>query len=469
MNDSIRYCLNKRTIQSAIVQTNEQFDPLSFERTNDSIRYRSNERFDPLSFERTTNLLPHRLNKQFSTPSFEQTIHYAIIRTNDRLRLCPNKRTTPQDPIQDHHSPQSYGLNSEPNAHPSRANNGTSRNHSALDVETGHSSIKRVRRGKNVKRWALNRNKANAPLEGSTSINQTDQEAEPNNLPASHPTHNNNIQQNQENIYFYYVPPARQEDPNPMDYVAVVNNNGPQMGGAMWADGWRKSYKKESFGWYCSVGKLVKMMRLANYNPQDEASSIKEASDFISIQLQHLAPGVFQHYRETLINNNLPSMAHMEYPLPYDALDFASFLTFTMYNFHNGPHKDTDCNNWTLVCWIPIFNPLNSSDDDPILADDGYDMFGGQFTFRDFQVCLDLHRPDLHHDIGVTLCVFRSNNHTHQTLPGASPSDRYTRIGFSCRMFQAMTQAVVAYINGTAPHLAVAGQEKQISNAQKKL
>ncbi|KAI7963848.1 hypothetical protein MJO29_004275 [Puccinia striiformis f. sp. tritici] len=217
-----------------------------------------------------------------------------------------------------------------------------------------------------------------------------------------------------------------------MDYVAVVNNNGPQMGGAMWADGWRKSYKKESFGWYCSVGKLVKMMRLANYNPQDEASSIKEASDFISIQLQHLAPGVFQHYRKTLINNNLPSMAHMEYPLPYDALDFASFLTFTMYNFHNGPHKDTDCNNWTLVCWIPIFNPLNSSDDDPILADDGYDMFGGQFTFRDFQVCLDLHRPDLHHDIGVTLCVFRSNNHTHQTLPGASPSDRYTRIGFSC-------------------------------------
>ncbi|KNF05867.1 hypothetical protein PSTG_00861 [Puccinia striiformis f. sp. tritici PST-78] len=392
-----------------------------------------------------------------------------------------------------------------------------------------NSSNKRVRPRKNVKHWVLNQNKANAPLEGSTSINQTDQEAEPDNIPASHSTHNNNIQQNQENIYFYYVTPSRQEDPNPseiittqntlqhyhhlthgtcvvaprggaafckvkyitftsmsrqqlqgweklvchffdrMDYVAVVNNNGPQMGGAMWADGWRKSYKKESFGWYCSVGKLVKMMRLANYNPQDEASSIKEATDFISIQLQHLAPGVFQHYRETLINNNLPSMAHMEYPLPYDALDFASFLTFTMYNFHNGPHKDTDCNNWTLVCWIPIFNPLNSSEDDPILADDGYNMFGGQFTFRDFQVCLDLHRPGLHQDIGVTLCAFRSNDHTHQTLPGASPSDRYTRIGFSCQMSQAMTQAVVAYINGTALHLVVAGQEKQISNAQKKL
>ncbi|KAA1080857.1 Leucine-zipper-like transcriptional regulator 1 [Puccinia graminis f. sp. tritici] len=157
-------------------------------------------------------------------------------------------------------------------------------------------------------------------------------------------------------------------------------------------------------------------------------------------------------------------MSHMEYPLPYDALDFASFLTFTMFDFHNGPHCDTDANHWTLVCWIPIFNPRNCSEDDPILADDDFDMLGGQFTFRDFQVCLDLN-----HVLGVALCVFRSRDYTHQTLPGASPSGKYTRIGFSCQMSEAMSNAVVAHINGTAPFLEVAGQEKQVSNAQKKL
>ncbi|KNZ58534.1 hypothetical protein VP01_1913g6 [Puccinia sorghi] len=211
------------------------------------------------------------------------------------------------------------------------------------------------------------------------------------------------------------------------NYVEAVKNNGPQMAGSMWADGWRKSSKKELFGGYFSVAKLVKMMRLANYNPLDEATSIKEASDFISAHLQHLAPGVFEADHQLLIEKKLPSMSQMEYPLPYDALDFASFLTFTMFDFHNGPHCDSDDHQWTLVCWIPIFNPHTSSDDDPILADEGFDMLGG-----------------------VTLCVFRSKD---QTLPGASPS--------------AMSKAF--NINGTAPNLEVAGQQQQIINAQKKL
>jgi len=102
----------------------------------------------------------------------------------------------------------------------------------------------------------------------------------------------------------------------------------------MWADGWRKSSKKESFGRYCSVGKLLKMMRRSNYNPEDKATAIKQASDFISIQLQHLAPGVFESYRQVLIDNNLSSMSQMEYPLPYDALILplsspSQFTTFT--------------------------------------------------------------------------------------------------------------------------------------------
>ncbi|KAA1125471.1 Leucine-zipper-like transcriptional regulator 1 [Puccinia graminis f. sp. tritici] len=389
------------------------------------------------------------------------------------------------------------------------------------------SKRKRVRPGKNVKRWELKKKTALQPFQ-ATSTDPSQEQEDEKGISSTHSatqSNNNNTNNNQkEKIFVYLVPPSHQFDPKPSEaittqqtlqlyqhfthgtcvaaprgeppfckvkyvpfdtmsaeelqgweklvchffdrtnYVAAVKNNGPQVDGSMWADGWRKGSKKESFGRYCSVGKLVKMMLLANYNPQDEAASIKEASDFISIQLQHLAPGVFEKYRETLIENNLPSMSHMEYPLPYDALDFASFLTFTMFDFHNGPHCDTDANHWTLVCWIPIFNPRNCSEDDPILADDDFDMLGGQFTFRDFQVCLDLN-----HVLGVALCVFRSRDYTHQTLPGASPSGKYTRIGFSGQMSEAMSNAVVAHINGTAPFLEVAGQEKQVSNAQKKL
>jgi hypothetical protein len=74
-------------------------------------------------------------------------------------------------------------------------------------------------------------------------------------------------------------------------------------------------------------------MKRAQYNPVSEAAGIQEASDFISLQLQKFAPGVFESCRQLLINSRFPSMAHMEYPSPYTKNDFTSFLTFTMHNF----------------------------------------------------------------------------------------------------------------------------------------
>ncbi|PLW37579.1 hypothetical protein PCANC_15258 [Puccinia coronata f. sp. avenae] len=193
---------------------------------------------------------------------------------------------------------------------------------------------------------------------------------------------------------------------------------------------WRKSSDPDqSVGRFCSVGKMKNAMKRAQYNPISEAAGIQEASDFISLQLQKFAPGVFESCRQLLINSRFPSMAHMEYPSPYTENDFTSFLTFTMHNFYNKPHMDSDVNNWTLVIWIPIFNPLTRTKADPVMADEGFDMLGGQFTFRDFWVYLDLKQV-----LGVTMCVFKSNSVNHQTLRGASQSGRYTRIGFSCQM-----------------------------------
>jgi len=200
-----------------------------------------------------------------------------------------------------------------------------------------------------------------------------------------------------------------------------------------------------------------------SHNAADKAASFREANNWIATQLQEMAPGIFDKYREVLLNGNLPSLASMEYHTPYEALDFASFLTFTMYNFHNKDHVDTDANTWTLVCWIPIFNPQTSTENDPILADEGFDMMGGQFNFRDFQVYLDLNEV-----LGVTIFVFRSKDHTHQTVKGLSHSDKYTRIGFSCQMSQKMSCAVVSYINQKtlAKAKQIAGQQATIANAK---
>jgi hypothetical protein len=156
----------------------------------------------------------------------------------------------------------------------------------------------------------------------------------------------------------------------------------------------------------------------------------------------------------------------MEWPAPYSPTNFASFLTFTMWNFYNQPHMDQDVNNWTLVVWIPIFDPKTRMEDNPILADEGFDMLGGEFTFRDYQVYLDLQEVR-----GVTICVFKSNSVQHQTLPGASRSGKYTRIGFSCQMSKSMSDAVVTYMTGfnkrkqPVPQMPAAAQQKQIENA----
>ncbi|KNZ63470.1 uncharacterized protein VP01_113g6 [Puccinia sorghi] len=314
-------------------------------------------------------------------------------------------------------------------------------------------------------------------------------------------------QEEEKSVYYYFVPPRNQHDPCPDEILATnetlklyhllfhgtcflpfssmspaelhgweklvcfflgrtqfvkpVKNNGPLMGGVMWAEGWRKSSKKgECLERYCSVACLSALIELFQYNPEDKAASFWEANNWIATHLEELAPGVLEQYRQLLIEGKLPSFAQMEYKwAPFYLTRQCVHVAFLFY------HVDTDANTWTLVCWIPIFNPLTSTENDPILADDGFDMIGGHFTFHDFQVYLDLNNV-----LGVTMCVFRSQAHSHQTLKGASPSDRYTRLGFSCQMSEKISNAVVDYINTKNKACKiVSGQQVQIDNAEAKL
>jgi hypothetical protein len=160
---------------------------------------------------------------------------------------------------------------------------------------------------------------------------------------------------------------------------------------------------------------------------ENQADDNREANNLICTQLNQLTPSVFEAFCENLMKKQLHLMAHMEYPSPYSPFDFASFLNSTISNFFNAFHCNGGTKIWTLVCWIPIFHQLNSPEDSAILANNGFDMVGVQFNFRDSQVYLDLN-----HEMGVNLCVFRSTDHRNQTLHDGSLSQQYTRIGFSC-------------------------------------
>ncbi|PLW09251.1 hypothetical protein PCASD_26239 [Puccinia coronata f. sp. avenae] len=248
-----------------------------------------------------------------------------------------------------------------------------------------------------------------------------------------------------------------------IDYVAPVNTNGPQAECSMWADGWRKASKDDQhFGRFCSVDRLRKQMKALKFNPDDQKARLLKAGEWISSHLRSFTLVVHDNYHELLTINQYPSMNHTEYGEPYTSLDFTSFLTFTMYDFHNTPHVDNDVNDWTLVAWIPIFSPKNNSDNTQILADEGFDMVGGQFSFRDFQVYLDLNKT-----LGVTLCVFKFQEYCHQTLPGASQSGNYTRLGFFCQINKRMAAAVTAYVEGNyEKELPIGGLQQQIANAE---
>ncbi|KAA1122050.1 Leucine-zipper-like transcriptional regulator 1 [Puccinia graminis f. sp. tritici] len=206
---------------------------------------------------------------------------------------------------------------------------------------------KRVRPDEDIKRWNRLRHKANIPFVASQdpeNPSQSPSSQQPGPL--------------KKKPFYYFVPPARQHDPEPdvmhtsqetlassykgldhgtviiapqsqeafckakfipfssmpsaellgweklvcfflsrTHYIAPVKNNGPHMGGTMWADGWRKCSKAcEAFGRYCSVTRLVAMMRKSNYVAEDEAVAVREANDWISVHLQELAPGVFEDY-----------------------------------------------------------------------------------------------------------------------------------------------------------------------------
>ncbi|KNZ63463.1 hypothetical protein VP01_11402g1 [Puccinia sorghi] len=85
--------------------------------------------------------------------------------------------------------------------------------------------------------------------------------------------------------------------PNFKEFFEPVKNDGPLMGGVMWAESWRKCSKRSKwFGRYCLVARLSAMIQLCQNSAEDKAASFREANDWIATHFNQLDPGVLEQY-----------------------------------------------------------------------------------------------------------------------------------------------------------------------------
>ncbi|KAA1064252.1 hypothetical protein PGTUg99_019188 [Puccinia graminis f. sp. tritici] len=97
-------------------------------------------------------------------------------------------------------------------------------NRSTINGEQQTSKRKRVRPGKNVKRWELKKKTALQPFQ-ATSTDPSQEQEDEKGISSTHSatqSNNNNTNNNQkEKIFVYLVPPSHQFDPKPSEAITT--------------------------------------------------------------------------------------------------------------------------------------------------------------------------------------------------------------------------------------------------------
>ncbi|CAH7681081.1 hypothetical protein PPACK8108_LOCUS13627 [Phakopsora pachyrhizi] len=175
-----------------------------------------------------------------------------------------------------------------------------------------------------------------------------------------------------------------------------------------------------------------------NYNLEDEAEEFEYIGCFLSEQFRNVAPGSHQSCKEYLQQGSIPPITQENHTsnTTYFPDDFYLAITYTMDDFSNKAHYDRDTDNWTLIGFIPIEKGGS-------IAEDGFDVEGGEFFLRDLKVFIDFSKAN-----GVVLVILKTSKCVHQTIPSKSKSGLYTCFGFSCQISRKTSHAIKKYMNG---------------------
>ncbi|CAH7690605.1 hypothetical protein BY996DRAFT_4591244, partial [Phakopsora pachyrhizi] len=140
----------------------------------------------------------------------------------------------------------------------------------------------------------------------------------------------------------------------------------------------------EIVGRYVNQAKLLRQMKEMNFNFEDEAEGFEFIGCFLSEQFRNVAPGSHQSCKEYLQQQSIPSITQVNHTAntTYFPDDFCSAITYMMDDFSNKAHRNIDTDNWTLIGFIPIKKG-------GLIAEDGFDVEGGEFVIRDLKVFID--------------------------------------------------------------------------------
>jgi hypothetical protein len=205
-------------------------------------------------------------------------------------------------------------------------------------------------------------------------------------------------------------------------FVNAVGSETRSWGGRMFAMGWRKAMVG-----FQLIG-LYRNKAAIDCSPEAYESLMKKskrASSILGRLFRQLANVAFADNQEVMNRNSIPSIGQLDFGIPLGEDDCAPNLTFTLDDFFNPPHCDTeDLSEFAFGLFTPVnkgnWSLPNTRQLSPIA--------GRTFVFPDYRCGIDLSKNN-----GVVKMVWRAKDVRHCTLYSANTSV-YNQIGMSLQI-----------------------------------
>ena len=194
--------------------------------------------------------------------------------------------------------------------------------------------------------------------------------------------------------------------------------NGPQYAGDMYSLGWRKAYEADT---QIGIQGIAKKISRDQIGYEELQTHVPKVNEFIGERFRSVSVPLFEEVKK---QHNLLQAPGLAPHFKDDPDGFTCHLSFTIGNFANLPHEDTDASPFSFVMWIPI------KEDTGDIIESNFQVRGGEFVFPDNACGINFAGFD-----GIVECAWKATAYSHLTLPSQSPPNSFhTRMGLSCQL-----------------------------------
>ncbi|EHS62957.1 uncharacterized protein PGTG_22728 [Puccinia graminis f. sp. tritici CRL 75-36-700-3] len=221
------------------------------------------------------------------------------------------------------------------------------------------------------------------------------------------------------------------------NYISTVQSVAKIFRGYMWTIGWRKSQTEgEMAGRYVDTGKISS----DTFYYMENLMEAFRAGDIIHDLFHSIADTAVLGMKTLLKDCNLPGFNHLNLGnTPVDT-DMASNLAFTMNEFSNRPHNDTDVSKHAFLF---LTNVDKNTGEIQLNSHLDPSFQGPFFVFPDHRVAVDLRKLD-----GICRIVFAAGEFRHCTHNNQPTHKKLTSMGFSLQITKSCVDAFKKICNG---------------------